>query len=515
MNAPPPATGYRKWIAVALVTTGTFMALLDTTIVSIALPKMMATFEVDLYAIQWVIISYLLGSIISMCAVGWLGNRYGSKYVFLSGLSFFTVLSIACGVAPNVDFMNVSRFLQGLGEGLILPTGLVIIFESVPKSERGLATGFYGLGAALAPAIGPCLGGFITENLSWRWIFYVNIPIGIAAVIVGWYMLARGARSEKKVPFDLVGFILMTITFSSLILFLTKGQEKGWLQSDYILTLVIIFVLSLPVFVAWLMYTRKPLLDLTLFRDRTYALCIASFCLVTFALYGFWILIPLYLERLRGFSTFTAGLIMFPGSIAGALSVLAAGIIVDRWRPRAVFYITLIGAVVASFIFNTDLFVSKRHIAWDYSIWMIFIVATFAPMNVITFMNIKSEQLNMGSTILYVGRLLFGSIGTTYSISLLSSKMGEYYTVLSSRVHYGAPAARAFIGDAIFRSGGTVDAGTITTIKAMIREYITAYSGSYAFEAVFKTLALWFGAALVFALFIKKSRKIEIDQPLH
>jgi DHA2 family multidrug resistance protein len=515
MNVPPPVTGYRKWIALVLVTTGTFMVLLDTTIVDIALPKMMSTFEVDLYDIQWVIISYLLGSIIFMCCVGWLGNRYGSKYVFLSGLTIFTVLSIACGVAPNIDFMNVSRFLQGLGEGLVLPTGLVIIFESFPKSERGLATGFYGLGAALAPAIGPCLGGFITEHFSWRWIFYVNIPIGLAAVIVGWYFLTRGMRAEKRQPFDLIGFVLITIAFSALILFITKGQEKGWLQSDYILTLVIIFALSFPLFVAWLMYTRKPLLDLSLFRDRTYALCIAAFCLVTFALYGFWVLIPVYLERLRGFSTFTAGLIMFPGSIAGALSVLAAGIIVDRWRPRAVFYITLIGAVVASFIFNTDLFVSKRHIAWDYSLWMIFIVATFAPMNVVTFVNLKTEQLNMGSTILYVGRLLFGSIGTSYSISLLSKKMGEYYTVLSARAHYGEPAARAFIGDVIFRRGGTVDSGTINTIKAMIREYITAYSASYAFEAVFKTLTLWFGAALVFALFIKKPKKIELEMQLH
>jgi DHA2 family multidrug resistance protein len=450
-----------------------------------------------------------------MSCVGWLGNRYGAKYVFLSGLTIFTLFSIACGMAPTIDLMNVSRFIQGLGEGLIGPIALVITFETVPKSERGLAMGFYGLGAALAPAIGPCLGGFITEHLSWRWIFYVNIPIGTAAIIIGWFILRRGVIAEKKVPFDFIGFILMTIAFSALVLVTTTGQQKGWLQSDYILLLLIIFTISFPLFVGWLIYKREPLLDLTLFKERTYALSIATFCVSTFAMYGFWLLIPIYLERLRGFSTFTAGLIMFPGSVAGALAILIAGVSVDRWRPRAVLYITLIGSIVASFIFNTDLFVSKREIAWDYSMWMIFIVATFAPMNVITFSNLKAGQFNMGSTMLFVGRLLFGSIGTAYATSLLSRKMAEYYTVLSSRAHYGEPAARAFIADLIFRRGGNVNADTITTIKAVIRNLITANSASYSFEAVFQILAIWFGASLIFALFIKKPKKIETDQPIH
>jgi DHA2 family multidrug resistance protein len=504
-----------KWIAAALVTANVFMALLDSTIVSIVLPKMMSTFEVDLYDVQWVVISYFLGSVIGMSCVGWLGDHYGTKAIFLLGVATFTILSAVCGMAGTINIMNVARFIQGIGEGFILPTGLVILYAVFPKEERGLAMGLYGLGAAFAPAIGPGLGGFITEHLSWRWIFYINLPIGLLSFVGGWFYLARGHYGHERRRFDLVGFTLMCVAFSSLVLFTTKGQEKGWLQSDFILGLVIVFAISFPLLIIWSLRSSTTLLNFRLFSDRTFASCTITFCLVTFSIYGIWILLPVYLERLRNFSTFTAGLILLPGAIAGGFSILITGVLVDRWRPKALLLIALAGCSVTSFLYQTDLWVSKHDIAWQYSVWFIFVAAAFTPLNALSLSTLPVEKLNMGSTVLNVFRLLFGSIGTAYSTSLLNNRMANYYTVLSAKANYGEPAARTLIANVLSQRGEQVDTATVATIRSVIRDYITANSAGFSFEAVFKILGVWFGVALLVALFIKAPQRLRRSGPAH
>src|SRR4030042_2019486 len=213
-----------------------------------------------------VVISCLLGSAISMAAVGWLGDRFCAKAIFLAGLGIFTGMSVLCGMASSLTFMDTVRFCQGIGEGFIIPTGLVILYETFPREEHGMAMGLYGLGASLAPALGPTIGGLITEHLSWRWIFYVNLPVCIVATLAGWFILKRVKALEKpKVPFDGWGFILLAISLSALILFLSKGQEKGWRQSDYILTLMLIFVITFIPFVAVQWRRKERLLNMRLF----------------------------------------------------------------------------------------------------------------------------------------------------------------------------------------------------------------------------------------------------------
>lgn len=492
-----------KWIATVLVTANVFMTLLDSTIVDIVLPRMMSTFEVDLYVIQWVVISYFLGTVIGMSSVGWLGDRYGSKAIFLAGAAVFTVLSAFCGMANSMEAMNVARFLQGVGEGFVLPTGLVILYSVFPKEERGLAMGLYGLGAAFAPAIGPSLGGFITEHLSWRWIFYINLPVGILTFVGGWLYLARGHSGRERRRFDFVGFALMVVAFSSLVLLTAKGQEMGWLESDFILGLAVAFAVSFPLLIVWSLRSKLPLLNLRLFSDRTFASCTITFCIATFAMYGIWILLPVYLERLRHFSTFTAGLILLPGSIAGALAILVTGAFVDRWRPRVLLLIILAGCAATSFAYQTDLVVSKRDIAWQYGIWMVFIAALFAPLNALSLSALPPQMVNMGSTLLNVFRILSGSVGTAYATSLLSAKAAEYSTVLSAKVNAAEPAARALIAKAALLQGEAAEGGALAALRRTVQEYIAANAAAYSFEAVFRTLGAWFVVSLLIALFIR------------
>ena len=270
METSPHNPPMNKWVAAGIVMIGIFIALLDATIVDIVLPKMMSSLNTDTYGVQWVVISYLTAAAIAMTSVEWLGAKLGHRNTYLVGLIIFTFFSILCGQANSITLMNISRFMQGIGEGIVVPIGMTILCEVFPDEERGAALGVYGLGASCAPALGPTLGGFITEHLSWRWIFYVNVPIGIIGIFLTMVLLRETSpEHEKARSFDLPGFLTMAIAFGSLITFLSKGQEKGWLQSDYILGLIAVFLISFPLFIVIQFKRKEPLFDLRVFLHKS------------------------------------------------------------------------------------------------------------------------------------------------------------------------------------------------------------------------------------------------------
>ncbi|MCS7182606.1 MAG: DHA2 family efflux MFS transporter permease subunit, partial [Thermoanaerobaculum sp.] len=243
-NAP------NKWLVALLVSAGIFIALLDTTIVDIVLPKMMASLEADLYGIQWVIIAYFMGAAVSMTVVGWMAEAFGHRNTYLVGLVMFVATSALCGVAPTLELMLISRFVQGVAEGMMLPVGALILMDAFPEEERGLALGVYGLGASFAPAVGPTLGGFITEHLTWRWVFWVNVPIGLTDALLV-FLLLGNVRGKVVRKLDLVGLVLLATSLMSFIVFISKGQEKGWLDSDFILKAFLVFVVTFVAFIVW------------------------------------------------------------------------------------------------------------------------------------------------------------------------------------------------------------------------------------------------------------------------
>ncbi|MFN3413728.1 MAG: DHA2 family efflux MFS transporter permease subunit, partial [Thermoanaerobaculum sp.] len=258
--------GVNKWVVAALVSAGIFIALLDTTIVDIVLPKMMATLEADLYGIQWVIIAYFMGAAVSMTIVGWMAEALGHRNTYLLGIVLFVGTSALCGVAPSLELMLVSRFVQGVAEGMMLPVGALILMDAFPPEERGLALGVYGLGASFAPAVGPSLGGFITEHLTWRWVFWVNVPIGLADALLVFLLLAN-VRGKKVRRLDIVGLCLLATSLMSFIVFISKGQEKGWLDSDFILRTFLVFVVTFVAFVVWEVKAAQPLFPRKLFTN--------------------------------------------------------------------------------------------------------------------------------------------------------------------------------------------------------------------------------------------------------
>ncbi|BCW93716.1 MAG: MFS transporter [Thermoanaerobaculum sp.] len=507
--------GVSKWVVAALVSAGIFIALLDTTIVDIVLPKMMATLEADLYGIQWVIIAYFMGAAVSMTIVGWMAEAFGHRNTYLLGIVLFVGTSALCGVAPSLELMLVSRFVQGVAEGMMLPVGALILMDAFPPEERGLALGVYGLGASFAPAVGPSLGGFITEHLTWRWVFWVNVPIGLADALLVFLLLAN-VRGRQVRRLDIVGLCLLATSLMSFIVFISKGQEKGWLDSDFILRAFLVFVVTLVAFVVWEVKAASPLLPRRLFTNPNVILSLVAMAFVSMAAYGVFLMLPVYLQKLKGFTTLQAGLIMLPGSLAAAVTTLLSGILSDRLPAKWVGSFFLLCMFITTWQFRTGFFEPRSAAVWDNFFWGLAMGGVFTPLFVIMLASLPQAEFSDASMVMNVVRLVFGSVGTAYATNVFTNRSASFYDALATRVEVSSPAATELL---LRLGGGTGGQGFFvpeaeTRVKASIQTLLQALASGEAFQATWRHLALWSLLALGATLLLRSVRG-QGQAPLH
>jgi EmrB/QacA subfamily drug resistance transporter len=334
-----------RWAVLAVVTVGTFMTTLDASIVNISLPSIASAFGVSLTGtVEWIIIGYLVVIAALLLTVGRLADLIGRRPIWLAGLAIFTAGSAVTGAAPSLDLLIAARALQGVGSACMLATGLAILSDVFPPSERGRALGINAISLSLGASAGPTLGGLITEHLDWRWIFYVNVPIGLVAVAASYLVLPRESRHGQG-RFDVVGAVLLGVGVAGLNLGLSFGQEWGWMSPRLILTLVV----SAAALVGAVLYERRaasPLLDLHLFRNRVFSSALVSLIFSMLALFAIGFLLPFYLEELRGFSTEEAGLLLTPFSLTLAVVGPIAGSLADRYGSR---WLAPVGLAITTF----------------------------------------------------------------------------------------------------------------------------------------------------------------------
>ncbi|MBF7081794.1 DHA2 family efflux MFS transporter permease subunit [Desulfallas sp. Bu1-1] len=326
-----------------VLVTGAFAAILNNSSINVAVPKLMTIFGVDADKIQWVVTAYMLSSGVIIPVTGFLGDRFGTRRIFVVSLAAFTTASLLCSIAWNINTMIAFRVIQGIGGGMMMPISMAIIYRIVPRETIGLALGIWGMAAITAPAIGPTLGGYIIDNFNWRFLFLLNIPIGLTGLLLTPVTVPE-SKKITGLSFDRWGFLLCTTGCFTLLLALSEGHKKGW-DSLFIITLLIYALFSLVLFAIVELSIPEPMLDLRLLKNKTFTISIITGALITMGLFGGVFLVPLFTQNIMNMTPYETGLLLMPAAIVSALMQPVSGFLFDRIgaRPLGLAGLTITG----------------------------------------------------------------------------------------------------------------------------------------------------------------------------
>jgi MFS transporter, DHA2 family, multidrug resistance protein len=457
---------------------GTFMAVLDATIVNVALPKIMATFGVDIDKVEWVITAYMLVFAVMLPTSGWVADHFGYKRTYFASLLLFTFGSFLCGIAWNENALIIFRVVQGMGAGFMMPVGMAIVTREFPPRQRGLALGFWGIAAAASVSLGPLIGGYLVDHISWNAIFDVNVPVGLIAMAAT-YVIQREIRTEHVRSFDFVGFISVSVFLSFLLLALTDGNAAwntgGW-TSPMIISFFIISGVGLVVFL-WTEFTiEHPLIDLRLLKDFNFAMTNGVLFLFGLGMFGSTFLLPLYLQNSLGYTALQAGAVFLPVGILQAFVSPVAGLVSDKLNPKipALIGIVLLGI---SLVLNSVLSLFSMHSQIMLPLYVrgFAMGLTFTPLSTLALSRIPKHKMAQASGMFNVIRQLGGSFGVAIIGTLLSRRIVYHTAMFSQMVDRSSPAyrhvafaLRQFAAQAV---GGTTGAAA-TRADALIASHL-------------------------------------------
>jgi DHA2 family multidrug resistance protein len=423
-------------IAVA-VSLAAFMEVLDTSIANVALPHIAGNLGASNDESTWVLTSYLVSNAIVLPISGWLVGWLGRKRFFLTCIVFFTVSSFLCGIAPSLGLLLLFRVLQGAFGGGLQPMAQAILGDTFPPEKRGLAFALYGITAICAPAIGPTLGGWITDSYSWRWVFYINVPVGALALVLVYQLVEDPpylARTKKKLSgFDFIGFSLLTLGVGALQIALDKGQEDDWFGSHFITTLVIIAVVGLVSLIIWEWFHKQPIVDVRLFKNFNFATSSLMFLVLGVALFSSTVLMPQLLQTLMGYTAQKAGMVLSAGALVVLVVLPMVGKLTTRFQARyiiALGWITLAISMYASSK-QIDLLMSFRS-ATVLRIWQYIPVAfLFVPLTLAGYVGLSAEKTNAAAGLMNFMRNIGQSVGTSAVTTLIARRSQYHQSVLA------------------------------------------------------------------------------------
>src|SRR6202165_1170945 len=435
------------WLVLVVLCTGFFMILLDTTIVNVAIPAMSAGLHTTLDQVLWVLNAYILVYAVLLITAGRLGDRYGQRNLFAIGLMIFTLASALCGLSQDANQLIAARVLQGVGAAVLTPQTLAILTTLFPPERRGAAFGIWGAVAGLATVAGPTLGGAIVTYVDWRWIFFVNVPIGIAA-LVATFLIIPDLRPGRRHGWDLVGVILVTAGLFGVIFGLIEGQRYNWAQiGSSVITIpevIVGGVVLLALFVVWERFQTEPLVPLSLFEERNFAVANWVAAAISFGMLSLFLPIVIYLQSVRGFSALTAGLTLAPMSLVSMFTAPFAGRMADRIGGK---YILMTGITVFAIGF-----VALTLVAGPDSTWINFLVPamvagagmgmTFAPMTTVAMRNISPRMAGAASGVLNTTRQLGAAIGSAVIGAILQNRLAT--TLHNEAVSHASALPAAF-----------------------------------------------------------------------
>ena len=491
-----------------IVMTGAFMAILDTTIVDVIVPKLTAPLATDLYGVQWIITSYMLSAAIGLLIVEYLIKRFGSKYVFIIGVAFFSFASLMCGLSNTLESIILFRVIQGVSEALIMVTSHIMIFSYFPPKQQGLAMGIFGLGVSFAPALGPTLGGYLTEYFSWRMVFFINVPFGILIVLSGLIYLPKDVNL-KKIPFNFISFVFISISTASLLIMLSRGQEYGWFSSIEIGVLIFITIITFLIYILSEINSKHSLIDFKLFKswDFTNGMLIYFFIL-GFSMYQYFYLLPIYYEHIKRLPTLDAGIAVFAFAIFIGFFAPIAGILSDKIGPKRVLFIASIFYVGTSIIFLPTLnYYTPLHQAMILTIpFGIGMGLFFAPVTVLLMQSVPKDKGELAIVLMDYVRFVGGSFGTALATNNLEYFKNLNFSRLTELQNY-------YYVDSFLHSLKDRLHISLDQIKAIFANYEMFMGYNYGFYNTFMHAGYWgvLGVIFVLLLFIRRENEKDIN----
>lgn len=485
------------WGALFILVIGAFMAILDSSIVNVALPRMMTVFGSSTDEIQWVLTGYMLTSGVVIPITGFLSDRFGHKFMYIASVIAFTIGSALCGISWNTNSLVVARVIQALGGGMIIPVSMSMIYKIVPREKIGMALGIWGVSAVMAPAIGPTLGGYLVDNFSWQWIFTINIPIGIVAVILSINYLEE-TEIQKDIKADIPGVILSAAACFSLLLALSEGQEKGW-TSQYIVNLFLISGFSTVLFVLWELSVPHPLIDIRLLNNPVLVSSLLATCIATIALFSAVFLIPIYAQNLLGYTPMETGLMMMPMALVTGLMMPISGRLFDKFGA---FGLTFVGmsvvVIVTYYLHNLSLDTGYRHLQVVLSIRAMGLGLASMPLTTAGMNTVPRMLVGRATALNNTVRQISASMGIAYLTYVLQHRQAFHTAVFRENISLDSPvtgiAAAKIEGYLASHGllGEAAEQGSIELLSGMVAQhaFINALDDTFVVSAVICALVL-------------------------
>jgi MFS transporter, DHA2 family, multidrug resistance protein len=438
----PQISSARKWAITITVMVVAFMQILDTSVTNVILPHLQGSLSAGLDEVSWVITSYLAANAVIIPATGWLTGLLGRRRFFLICATLFVVSSFISGAAPDLTTLIVARIFQGLGGGPIIPLSQAILWEIFPFHQRGLAMAVWGLGFIFGPILGPTVGGYLADQWSWRWIFYINLPVGIVGFFLASVFLFDPPYLRRAKRIDWWGLGLMVAGFGCLQLVLDRGEREDWFDSRSIVALSVVAVCALAGFLIRELTTREPILDLTVFADRNFATGAALSMIVGFGSFSGMLLIAVFTQKLLGYDAWTSGLVLAPGGLGNIFSLFASGIVTRVDQRLMLGFGCLLNAVSLYMMTSLTLGMDYWALALPRFIQGFALGFVFVPLSTLTLATIRRDKLVNATAVYGMSRNIGGSVGIAVVTTLLAQRSQIHQTTLASHITVWDPATR-------------------------------------------------------------------------
>ncbi len=521
---PQGARAVNPWVIALVVALTTFMEVLDISIANVALRHIAGDLSAGQDESTWVLTSYLVTNAIVLPISGWFAYVVGRRRFYLWCVLIFTGSSLLCGLAPTLPLLIFFRTLQGAGGGGLQPISQAILADTFPPAKRGMAFAVYGITTVLAPAIGPTLGGWITDNFSWRWIFFINVPVGLIAFWLSNRLVwdpphlreAQRALRERGFKVDYFGFFLLALGFGLLQLVLDKGQQEDWFESAFILRAAWLGGAALLILPFWELRQRDPMVDLRLLQNRNFAIANVLMFSLGFVLFGSTLLLPLFLQTLLGYSATQAGMAISPGGVAILFAMPVVGMLVSRVDVRKLIAFGLLVSGGALVLFSM--------ISLDVDYWTVALIRViqalglgflFIPINTAAFTGIPMIKSSSASALINLSRNLGGSFGIALAASYLVEQQQRHQAYLVAHVDtssgLGAAELAGLTAHFVASGHSALQAGQLAmgTLYGMVQQQ----ASMLAFVDAFRLLALMFFLLLPACLFLRRPARDQAPPP--